>query len=204
MKNLLFLIALSSFTSIFAQTPEAQKAWETFTTPSAGHKQLEKQTGFWIGEAQYWMDSSAQPIKTQAYYEIEMILNGLFQEMNYTSRFLNNTFTGKSITGYNNHKKEYEIIWVDGMGSGFVKMAGFWDEGTQTYNYKGTQTDAITGKDVAIRQETKIISTDHFVITMYSTNADDIEIKFMEGSFKRSKKVVSPPIKPKSIKKKIK
>jgi hypothetical protein len=183
MKKITTILALAASLLSQAQTASEQKAWETYMTPSNGHKMLEKEVGHWEGNVQFWANDTAAPQSYKASYDVKMILNGLFQEMEYKSIFMGMPFLGKSITGYNNHKKEYEVLWVDGMGSGFIKMNGFWDEGTQTFNFKGTQTDPITGKDVDIRQETKIVSPTNFIVTMYGPGINSTEMKFMEGNF---------------------
>ncbi len=40
------------------------------------------------------------------------------------------------------------------MGTGIMYMVGEWDEATKTVNFKGKQTDPMTGED--IRRETNI------------------------------------------------
>lgn len=197
MKKTLLLITFIGFLSTtgIAQTPEEAKAWQEYMTPGNAHKLLAKEAGTWEGEVSSWMDPSQPPMKNKAKYEIRMIMNGLFQEMSYTSSMMGMPFTGKSITGYNNAKKEYESIWCDAMGSGFVKMTGFYDESLKTFNYKGTQTDPVTGKDTEIRQEIKWNNDNSFTMTMYGAGPEGKEMKFMEGTFKRTVAMKLPPVK---------
>jgi hypothetical protein len=187
-KYYLLIITLAVLTiQVKAQTPDQIKAYENYSKPSAAHKRLASEVGIWKGIMLSWIDTSGIPVKAAALYEISMQLNGLYQDTKFTSTYMNKPYKGYSLTGFNNSKKEYESIWVDDISSGMLKMTGFYDEGLNTYNYKGIQTDPLTGLDTEIRQEMKFTSPNSFTLTMYTISPDGKDFKFMEGTFIKQK-----------------
>jgi hypothetical protein len=189
MKQIVFLLTIVvPFVQVFAQTQEdIQKAMDNYSKPSSAHKRLAAEVGYWTADVKQWFDTSSKPIITPAQYNVQMILGGLYQEMNYTSTIMGKPFIGKSILGYNNARKEYEMTWIDNMSSGATRMTGFYDEGTNSYHFRGTQPDPVTGQPVEVRQDTEIKSANNYLVTMYMTMPDGKEMKVMEADFKRGK-----------------
>lgn len=170
-----------------AQSADPMKAWQDFMTPGEHHKKLAMEVGTWEGEVTQWMDPTAPPTKTKASNVVTMAMNGLYQIGNFSSSMMGMPMTGQSTTGYDNAKKMYVLYWIDNLGSGIVKMTGFFNETTKTLNLKGTQTDPMSGGDSEIREVIKWIDNDSYIMTMYGAGMDGKEMKFMEGTFKRKK-----------------
>lgn len=178
-----------------AKTPEAPpmdsaamaQAWQKFMTPGDMHKWMANHAGTWEAEISSYM-SGPEPTKSKATEVVKMIMNGLYQESNLSSTMMGMPFQGRSILAYDNAKKQFVLTWIDNLGSGILMMTGQYDEATKTMHFKGTQTDAVTGKDANIRQEQKFMDDDNYVLTMYGDGPDGKEARFMEGSFRRIKK----------------
>jgi hypothetical protein len=114
-------------------------------------------------------------------------MNGLFQIGNFSTNMMGMPMTGQSTVGYDNAKKMFVSSWIDNLGSGMVRMTGNFDEATKTLHLKGIQTDPMTGNDSEIREEIKWHDENSYTMTMYGAGPDGKEMKFMEGTFKRSK-----------------
>lgn len=162
------------------------KAWEAFRAPGDMHKLLATFNGQWVADVTTYMDPSRPPIKSQATQIFKPIMGGLYQAGHMTGTIMGMNFEGQSINGYDNAKKIFVSTWIDNLGSGVINMTGSWDEATKTLHYKGSQTDPVTGKDVPIRQELKVLDVNTYLLTMYGAGMDGKETKFMEATYKRT------------------
>jgi hypothetical protein len=163
------------------------KAWEVYKTPGDMHKWMAKTNGSWEGDITQWMDPKAPPAKVKANVVQSSVLGGRFVTSRYSSTMMGMPFEGMSTMGYDNAKKLFTSSWVDNMATCIVNMTGTYDETTKTLNLRGHQTDPMTGKDSDIREEMTIIDNDSYSMTMYGSDMNGKEMKFMEGVFKRKK-----------------
>ncbi|HKB86365.1 MAG TPA: DUF1579 domain-containing protein [Ignavibacteriaceae bacterium] len=188
LSSLLFLITFIS--TVYAQDENYQedmnKAWTEYMTPGPMHELLAKGTGEWTGEIKMWMDPDQPPTESKGTSVIKSILGGRYFEGTHTSDFNGMEMNGMDITGYDNAKKKFFNTWIDNFGTGIMHLEGTYDEGTKTFTYKGTSVDPMTGKDVPIRQVTKILDDDHQHMEMYMTDNGQ-EFKTMEIDFTRNK-----------------
>jgi Protein of unknown function (DUF1579) len=168
-------------------TAAMRKAWENFMTPGPMHTWMAKSNGTWEAEVSQWMDPAAPPTKAKATNVQSSILNGLYVSGKFSSTMMGMPFQGESTLGYDNAKKDFVSTWVDNMGSGIVVMRGTYDEATKTLHLKGKQSDPMTGKDCDIREEMKFIDDNTYTMTMFGSDWEGKETKFMEGTFKRKK-----------------
>jgi len=162
------------------------KAWMDFAKPGAMHQWMAKLNGKWEADVTSY-SNPAQPEKSKAIAVYSIALNGLYQEGKMTGKMMGMPFEGRSITGYDNSKKQFVSTWIDNMGSGIVFMKGTYDEPSKTLTLKGVQTDPTTGKDADIREVMKITDDNNYTLEMYGTGMDGKEMKFMEAVYKRKK-----------------
>ena len=85
-------------------------------------------------------------------------------------------------------KKKFVLSWIGNLGSGIVQMGGSYDEATKALNMSGKQSVPGMKKETAMRQVLTFHNDDSYTMAMYGTGHDGKEAKFMEGSFKRTKK----------------
>ncbi|HZV70237.1 MAG TPA: DUF1579 domain-containing protein [Saprospiraceae bacterium] len=186
----IFLFLTASLLLLQMNTLQAQdeaammKAWQDFMTPGEMHKLISSWDGTWSAEVTTFMDPSG-PQKSSATVENKMVLNGLYQMGHYIGTMMGQPFEGYGTLAYDNGKKMFVNTWIDNMGSGVVVMTGKWNAGTKTLELKGTQTDPMTGKDAAIREEVKVVDANTQKMTMWGAGMDGKEMKFMEISMKR-------------------
>lgn len=163
-----------------------EKAMKDYSTPGERHKWMAKFNGTWEASVIGFMDPS-KPDTSKATNSVSMTLNGLYQMGKFNGKMMGRNFEGHSTMGFDNAKKIFVSTWIDNLGSGIIYMTGNFDEKTKTLNLSGQQTDPMTGKDMAIREEMTMIDSDSYTMTMYGTGMEGKEMKFMEGTFKRKK-----------------
>jgi len=178
-------LLLLKLDTVHSQDDAMMKAWTAFMTPGEMHKMMATWNGTWTAEVSSYMDPSAPPTKSTATVENKMALNGLYQMGHFTGTMMGSPFEGFGTLAYDNAKKMFVNTWVDNMGSGVVIMTGQWNPATKTLELKGTQSDPMTGKDSAIREELKIIDANTQKMTMYGVGMDGKEMKFMEATMKK-------------------
>lgn len=162
------------------------KAWENYMTPNDMHKQLAAFDGKWEGEQRSWMEEGGQPsppVKMTAEYK--MVLGGRYQDGVHKGNMMGMPFEGHSWTGYDNAKKKFVSNWIDNFGTGMMYSEGDWNEATKSLEMKGKMMDPTTGKEMDVRQVTKVIDDKHQVFEMYCAGKDGKEFKTMEISMTR-------------------
>ena len=160
------------------------KAWMDFATPGDMHKWMAKSDGTWSGEVKSYMNPGQPPVTSTATVTSKTIMNGLYQQSDYSGTMMGQPFMGHGILAYDNAKKQFINTWIDNMGSGVIVMTGSYNEATKTLSLKGSQTDPVTGKDAMIREEIQFPDDNTQVFTMWGEMGGQ-EHKFMEATFKR-------------------
>lgn len=173
-------------TNTMPQLDSATKAknWQEYMTPGDMQKMMAAWNGTWTGEVTVWMDPSAPPMKSSTTAVNKMIMNGMYQESDHTGSFGGMPFMGKSITGFDNHRKVFVSSWIDNMGSGIMNMEGPWDAATKTATLKGKMVDGQTRQMTDYKQTFKIIDDKTQLMEMFVMMGDK-EIKTMEIKYTR-------------------
>ena len=163
------------------------KNWQDYMTPGDVHKMMAKWDGTWNGEVTMWMYPGAPEEKSKSTAVNKMIMNGLYQESNHSGNMMGMPFNGKSITAFDNHRKEFVSTWIDNMGSGIMILKGPWDEATKTINLKGRMVDPGTKQDTDVRETFKIVDDNTQEMEMYVMTPDGKEFKTMNIKYTRKK-----------------
>ncbi len=182
-KLFLFIIAFIAVQAS-AQTEAEMKAWMTYMTPGSHHSMLAKSAGEWKADMKMWMAPGTEPITSVATMKNEMILGGRYLQSVHKGEFMGMPFEGISTTAYDNATKKFVSTWVDNMGTGIMTMEGVWDEKTRSIEFKGSCTDPMTGKPMAMREIWKIIDDKTQYMEMYMTH-EGKETKSMEVRLSR-------------------
>jgi len=163
------------------------KNWQDYMTPGDVHKMMAKWVGIWNGEVTMWMYPGAPEEKSKSTAVNKMIMNGLYQESNHSGNMMGMPFNGKSITAFDNHRKEFTSTWIDNMGSGIMILKGTWDEATKTINLKGRMIDPGTKQDTEVRETFKIVDDNTQEMEMYVMTPVGKEFKTMNIKYSRKK-----------------
>jgi hypothetical protein len=163
------------------------KNWQEYMTPGDMHKMMAAWDGTWTGEMNMWMNPAEPPTKTTTTAVNKMIMNGLYEESNHSGNMMGMPFSGKSILGYDNHKKMFVNSWIDNMSSGIMNMEGPWDAATKSITLKGKAMDAGMKTVIDVRQVFKVVDDNNHSLEMYMVMPDGKETKSFEIKYTRKK-----------------
>jgi hypothetical protein len=174
---------LFSFTS-FAQSQEDMQKWMAYMTPGEMHQMLAKASGEWTATITNWMSAGAEPSISTGTAVNKMIMDGRYQQSNYSASFGVMPFMGQNILGYDNIKKVFMSSWIDNMGTGVMLMQGTYDAATKTISLSGSSLNPITGQDQSMRETLQLIDDNTQLMQMFTTE-NGKEFKTMEIKFTR-------------------
>jgi hypothetical protein len=160
------------------------KAWMAYMTPGPMHKMLAGFDGTWQEEVTIWMKPDAQPTKSFSKCTNQMILGDRYQESTHTGDMGGMPFEGRGYTGYDNAKKVFVSTWLDNMGTGIMNMEGTWDKSKKTIHFTGNAVDPMSGKEMKVREEFKVVDDNNQLMEMYLTQ-NGKEFKSLEIKFTR-------------------
>ena len=169
-------------------SPEQQammEKWASYATPGEAHARLAEAAGDWEWTSTFWMDPTTPPQTSSGTSRGEMMLGGRYLAEQVRGDMWGQTFEGRSLTGYDNHTKEYTSVWIDNMGTGVMVTRGKIDPATGDLVMTGTVDDFMDGKKKAVRTVTKHVDKDTTRFEMYMEGADGKEFKTMELVSKR-------------------
>ncbi|MFZ1312583.1 MAG: DUF1579 domain-containing protein [Chitinophagaceae bacterium] len=172
-----------------AAQAEMMKAWQDFATPGPEHTWMNNHAGTWVCDSvAQWMDPAQPPTYSKATDVVTVAMNGLYQMSDFSSNMMGMEMKSHGMMGFDKMKKKFVLSWIDNLGSGIVQMEGSYDVATKTLNMSGKQSDPGMKKETAMRQVLTFHNDDSYTMAMYGTGHDGKEAKFMEGTFKRTKK----------------
>lgn len=171
--------------NLFAQD-DMMKIWEAYMTPGQMHEMLAKQSGDWVFESKMWMDPNAEPEIYKGTATISMILGGRYQEMKTFGEMMGMQMEGRSITAYDNGKKEFISTWIDNFGTGLMLTTGKYDEATNSVVMTGKMYEPMSGTDMNVKTVGKFIDENKSTFEMYMIMGDQ-EFKTMELTYTRKK-----------------
>ena len=156
---------------------EMMKKWAELASPGENHKAMEKFVGNWTYTNKVWMDPAAPPSESTGKASISMVMGGRYLQQSYTGDFMGQPFEGFGLMGYDNGKKEFVNIWTDNTSTGIMMMngKGAKDEIVLT----GMMDDAMTGKNMKLREVIRWTGPDSFVLEMFDQSGGK-EVKMME------------------------
>ena len=167
------------------QDHEAMMAkWKEFATPNENHKALDVLVGDWNHMVKWWMSANAEPEESTGRSEIKWILGDRFLQHKVNGVSMGQPFEGIGIIGYDNGKKEYNSIWIDSMGTGFMKGAGQYDANLRKITEEGHFTCPFRGQ-ISFRGVTTIKDNDNYTYEMFSPGFDNKEYRAMEITYTR-------------------
>jgi hypothetical protein len=168
-----------------AMTPEdGMKAWQAYMTPGIMHKMMMGFNGDWKEDVTFWMAPGAPATNTQSTCTNSMIMGNRYQESKHTGDMNGMPFEGTGILGYDNAKKVFVSTWIDNMGTGIMYLEGKYEEQNKTIHFSGKSVDPMTGKEIHVREEFKMIDNNNQEMEMYMTQ-NGKEFKSMDIKFTR-------------------
>jgi hypothetical protein len=169
-----------------AEEKAAMEAMAKAATPGPEHKKLEHMVGTWNTKVTMWMAPGTPPATSSGTSTNRWILGGRYMEQKFSGTFMGQPFSGLGYTGYDNVKKQYFGTWMDNMGTGIMISSGAMD-GANTWKFKGTMADPMTGKDTTVDETITVKDKDHHTLEMYGPGPDGKSFKMMEITYTRKK-----------------
>ncbi len=166
---------------------EMMKKWQEYSTPGEAHKVLDQLVGSWDYEMKWWMAAEGPAEESKGTSEVSWMMNGRFIQHKVVGTSMGQPFEGLSVTGYDNIKKEYQMIWLDNMSTGMMKSAAKYDAATKTLAEAGSMSCPMVNGDRSFRAVTTFVDADHFKYEMFMTGEDGKEYRSMEISYSRKK-----------------
>ncbi len=197
MKRLLSLsliLSLASFSlsaaeekKIDPKNAEVMAKMKEFSTPAEGHKVLAAMAGKWTFESRWWESATSKPHESKGSANFKMILGGRYLQQDHKGKAMGMSYEGMGLTGYDTLKKEYNTLWIDNMGTGFVLGKGNFDESSKTLTDKGAFTCPMEKDHSAeYRGEWKMVDKKNMTYLMYGKGMEGKEeFKMMEIVYKR-------------------
>jgi Protein of unknown function (DUF1579) len=187
----ILLVALSAFSQedekAKADQEAMMKVWKEVATPGAPHALLARLAGSWETTTKTWMEPGTPPGVTKGTAEFSMILGGRFLQQQATGEMMGMPFTGMGLTGYDNFRKEYTMLWVDDSGTAMYSAEGTADASGKTITFKGTSDDPYTGKkNQPVKYVSTIVDDNTQLFEIYGFQ-DGKETKMMEMTYERKK-----------------
>jgi len=94
---------------------------------------------------------------------------------------------GLGLTGYDNNRKLYSMMWTDSMSTGFHTGSGNLSQDGKTMTIFGTMDEPMTGEiGKMVRYTTRVISPDRFVFEIHEVLYGD-PFKVVEIQYTRRK-----------------
>jgi hypothetical protein len=172
------------------QTQEAgyQPSKEAVAAMSPGpmHKHLDALVGDWTFTGKWRMAPEDAWQDFEATVEREWILDGRFIHETVKSEWMGQPFEGMGLIGYDNLRKQYDMIWVENASTATFHSTGKADPTGKIFTFEGTNSNQMTlQKDCWSRSTLTIKSDTEHVHEGYGKDATGKEFKNMEGTAKR-------------------
>ena len=181
------LVLAAAGLPVQAQAPsqeEMMKMYQALATPGEHHQALDFLEGHWKTEIKSMM-TPGQPEVSQGTCDAEWILGGRYLQSVQRSTFGGMPFEGRSLTGYDNAKKEYFDLWIDNMGTGYMVFVGDLSEDGKTFTERGSYIDPMTQREMSYRTVIEVRGPDRLFSSMFTAGPDGSETKVMEIAYTR-------------------
>lgn len=182
----MFGAAVARAEEMSPEMAEKMKKMEALTAPGDAHKVLEPLAGKWTYTLKFWMSPDAPAEESTGTSQDDLIYGGRFLMQVVKGTMMGKPFEGLGFTGYDNIKKEYVSIWLDGMATGIMTSSGQYDAATKTLTETGANSCPLTGeKDRKGRNVSTLVDNDHKTYTAYAMGPDGKENMMLEIFYTR-------------------
>jgi hypothetical protein len=158
-----------------------------YGTPGAEHERLKAMEGTFNADVTMQMAPDAPPINSKGTMTNKMVLGGRFLQGDFKGEFMGQPFTGMSMTGYDNMKKQYTAGWIDSMSTAMMMSSGTADSTGKIITMTATVDCPMEqGGPKTMKQVTTIVDKDHHTYECYEVAKDGKETKVMTIKYTRA------------------
>jgi hypothetical protein len=151
--------------------------------PGEPHAFLARFAGEWTYRGTAWMAPDASPIDCVGTATKAMVLEGRYLEEVLRGSFLDAPFEGRSLTGYDNLRKELRSTWADNFGTALLVFKG--RIGRDGFELTGETMNPMTSLIDTLRIVVREVDADHHVVEYFAKPKGQPEYRRMELSFAR-------------------
>jgi hypothetical protein len=151
--------------------------------PGEQHESLKKCAGSWKAVVKSW-NGPGDPVISEGTADFKMILGDRYLEQRFTGSMMNMPYEGYGLTGYDNMKKTYTMMWIDNMGTSMMTGIGSYDAAKKTMTFKSSGLGP-DGKMMNFRMTNVMTDDNTQLFTMYNTEKGK-EMKMMEITYTRA------------------
>lgn len=167
-----------------------EEQWKAFVaagTPGEPHRRLGRFVGTWDIVGRTWVEGPDGLVsESRGVVETRWLVPGLWLIDDVKTTMMGQAFQGFSISGYDNVKKKYVGMWVDGMSTALLTMEGNFDREGKSLALFGTCSDPATGEhDKLMGYLTHLVDDDHHVFEIRDYSALPEGVKTMELEYTR-------------------
>lgn len=147
--------------------------WMNSMKPGQPHKTFETFVGEWDTKTSMFMGGpGAPPLVTNGSAKFELILGGRFLKQTTNGKFeipmgekpMSFDVEGLGLTGYDNGRNLFTMVWADTMGTSFYTGTGNLSQDGKVMTMFGTMDEPMTGEiGKTVRYTTRVQSKDSFV-----------------------------------------
>jgi hypothetical protein len=164
---------------------------DKFGQPGTEHKLMEPLVGHFNAKVRLWMDPAQEPKLYTAEVVRKPIFEGRFivEEVEGNKKDANQPYRGIGFLGYDRGHKKWEAMWVDSMDTAIRHCHGTYDESNKTWTFKHEGKCPITSQPVKTRETLRIVNGNEQQMEFYRQLGNEKEVKAMEITLTREKKV---------------
>jgi hypothetical protein len=154
-----------------------------YAMPGKEHETLKSMEGKWKATVKMWT-GGPEPQVSEGTTDNEMEFGGRVLESQFKGEMMGSKFSGLSLVGYDNKKKEYWSFWTDDMSTGAMMTTGPASPDGKTITTKGMM-EGMDGKPTEHVLTTKIVDANTHTFTM-AANMGGKMTTIMEITYSRS------------------
>ena len=157
-------------------------------TPGEQHKMLAKMAGTFDAVVSFKMSPDGSELTSKGRETSEMLFDGRYLKSEFSADMMGMPFKGTGLTGYDNTKKKFVVVWLDSMSTGMMVAEGDADAAGKVITFGGEYACPVeTGTMRKFRQVWTIKDNDHHEFEMFSPGPDGKEFRGMHIKYTRVK-----------------
>jgi len=161
--------------------------WMDLAKPSIYHQRLSYFVGEWDLVARMWMQGpDAPPQESSGRASYRWLMDGRWLAEDFSGDMMGMPFTGFSLMGYDNFRREYVGIWIDSMSTTMATMAGRLDQSGKVITMYGEMDEPATGDlGKMVAYVTRIVDDHTHVFEIHDLGMGGPNTKMMEITYTR-------------------
>jgi hypothetical protein len=171
------------------ETQEAMGRWQATMQPGVYHERLAYFVGEWDVTTKMWMAGPGSPAQeTSGEAKTYWLFDGRGLAEEFKSEMMGMPFSGFSLTGYDNYRREYVGIWIDDMGTSLASMSGRLDQTGKELTMYGEMDEPMWNEmGTQVKYVNRIVDENKHVFELHDLSIGGDDTMVMEATYTRKK-----------------